>query len=797
MKIIKRLLLMAFVLTLLAFGGVYFAVTASLPVLEGEWGGHPLTQAVKIERDSHGVPTISAANDADRAYALGWLHGQDRYFQMDLLRRNAAGELSELFGSAALDWDREMRTHRFRARARQTIEALPEAQRTVIDSYTAGVNEGVASLGARPFEYLLLMQSVRPWSAEDSLLCLYSMYVDLQDHDGSYERSLDFMQTQLPADWFEFLRPQPADIGDDSKFHWEAPLAGDVTTRLALPEMPIAALLNGLAPGHTLAAYHWADEGIPGSNNWGVAGSRSHHGAAIVADDMHLGIRVPNTWYRASWYLEDGRRVTGATLPGTPAMVVGSNEKFAWGFTNTYGDWSEVVRLVTDDRRSQYLTPTGWREFDYHEEIIMVNNHPNPFTVRETIWGPVIGEDEQGNLLAYRWIAHDQQGANFEIMELSKALSSAEALAIASRSGVPAQNMMLADAEGNLSWSVFGAIPDRLWLDKQWVQDWSQQDGNWQGYRAAEDYPRVVADELDGYLWTANSQVLMDQRYPLIGDGGYDIGIRAGTIAERLAAKTKLNEADLLAIQLDTENRLLGRWADHLRDVVDIQPEPVFAAELLAILDEWDGHAEVSSVSYRLVSAYRQAVLENSLGPVYQALTLKDYQGFSVKRIDNFIDNPLWLLISEQPDHLLNPAFVSWEALLLNSARTAFSELTLNGLPADEATWGLAHQLHLQHPLSRAVPGLGYFLDMPQQAIAGDRKNVVRIQGRAFGASQRMVVAPGREADGIFHMPTGQSGHPFSEFYQAGHQDWVEGNPSPFLPQQTIYHLKLLPAAHN
>ncbi|GAA5218847.1 penicillin acylase family protein [Corallincola platygyrae] len=806
MKLAKRLLFAIGILITASLAAVYFVVSASLPTIEGEWALPGLEHSVTIERDALGVPTIQAQSENDRAFALGVLHGQDRFFQMDLLRRNAAGELSELFGEAALSWDQAMRTHRFRARATRTIAAMPEPLKQQLIAYTRGVNSGRDSLAVRPFEYLLLSQSPRPWQPEDSLLCLFSMYVDLQNHDGGYERSLAFMQKHLPADWFEFLRPQPVSQTASGLPTWEAPLAGKVTTALTLPTIPMSDLLATLSENdddsngddeRMALAYRWHDEGVPGSNNWGVDGSRTSHGGAIVADDMHLGIRVPNTWYRASWYLKDGRRVTGATLPGAPAMVVGSNGDVAWGFTNSYGDWSEVIQLVTDDRRSQYLTPEGWQPFTYHDETILVGQETTRFIVRDTIWGPVIGEDDEGNLLAYRWVAHDIEGANLNMLAMVHARNTEEALIVAANSGVPAQNLMLADKDGRLHWSIMGPIPQRDWQDKQWIQDWSEQSLNWTSYRSADAYPLVSSTQHNGVLWTANSQVVMDELYPLIGDGGYDIGIRAGSIAEQLKQKQQFTEQDLLDIQLSTHNRLYDFWAEHLKAVVDIQPQPPFSKAILEALAKWQGKAEVDSVSYRLVSAYHDEVLSRTLGPIAKALEDKEYEAFSVRKIDNHIDNALWLMVTEQPEHLLNPEYKTWEGLLLASAEAAYQATFVDGKGTEQAGWGQVNQLHLQHPFSKVIPGLGILLDMPKQPMAGDGKHVVRIQGESFGASQRMVVAPGREQHGIFHMPTGQSGHPLSEFYRAGHDDWVNGNPSPFLPQKTKYNLKLLPVDPN
>ncbi len=345
-------------------GGLWLRarLRASLPQLEGTRVLAGLRASVRIERDALGVPTIQGGNRPDVARATGFLHGQDRFFQMDLLRRRAAGELAEIVGRVAVKLDREIRVHRFRSVAERVVGAGSPEERALVQAYAEGVNAGLAALGGKPFEYLALGVNPAPWRPEDSVLAALAMFATLQDPKGGRESDLGLMHDLLPAPVFEFLAPRGTEC--------DTPDVGGALPAAPLPGPEALDLRNrGRDPGRlpSEAARDPEPDHQPGSNNWAVAGRLTAHGGALLANDMHLGIAVPNTWYRVtlSWPGSDGdtNRITGVTLPGTPAVVVGSNTHVAWGFTNTEGDWSDLVEIEADPRdKDTYLTPGGPRK---------------------------------------------------------------------------------------------------------------------------------------------------------------------------------------------------------------------------------------------------------------------------------------------------------------------------------------------------------------------------------------------------------------------------------------------------
>ncbi len=372
-------------LALLLIGAVAaILLYRSLPQLDAEIHTATLAADATIERDAFGVPTITAANRVDLAFATGYVHGQDRFFQMDLTRRTAAGELAALIGAIALPMDRRTRLHRFRARAAAVIERSSEFERRVFEAYAAGVNAGLDDLGARPFEYFILRAQPRPWQVEDSLLAVYAMFLELNDERATRDVRRGLAHRVLPETLFAWLYPDGTE--------WDAPLLGEPRTTGIMPAPGVVDFARSEAsqPLDVIAD----DEGVlPGSNNWAVGGALTTTGGAIVANDMHLGLTAPNVFYRARLRIAGDRPIdlNGVTLPGAPVLVAGSNGRIAWGNTNSYGDWSDAVIVVPGDAPDTYATAGGPRAFDVHEEVIEVRGQKSEtMQVRETIWGLVL-----------------------------------------------------------------------------------------------------------------------------------------------------------------------------------------------------------------------------------------------------------------------------------------------------------------------------------------------------------------------------------------------------------------------
>ena len=769
----------------------YRRLEASLPQLEGEVAVAGLSHPVLIERDHLGVPTISGIDRSDVSTALGFLHAQDRFFQMDLYRRRGAGELAELLGPGLIPADRDFRKHRFRARAERMVADLSANHRALAQAYTDGVNAGLNSLGAAPFEYLLLRVDPEPWRLEDMYLVAFSMYLELNDDRARFESARGLVYDLLGPEMFEFLFP----IGT----RWDAPIDGSSFDSIPIPQ-PAAIDLRDLPPvvGSTALSTHPLDDlQMAGSNNWAISGRLTAHGGAILANDMHLSHSVPNIWYRASLSYSlradrsTTRQVTGVSLPGSPFIIAGSNGSVAWGHTNTYGDWQDLVVLDRDPEESEtYSTPKGPVPFGRFEETLRASDGTSEILeVVETIWGPVVDRDHRDRPRALRWIAHDPTAVTFALLEVEESADVGAALDAANRMGAPPQNFVAADRHGDIGWTVMGPIPRRFGFDGRLPSSWHRGDRGWGGYLDPEEYPRALDPELDR-IWTANARVVGDPSMSLIGVGDYRLGARASQIRDVLATMGTVDEADLLELQLDDRALFLTRWKDLLVEVLTNQTEDENRAILLREAEDWGGRASIDSVGYRAVREFRRTVAAMVMGSLTAPCNAADPR-FDYTQILQY-EQPLWKIVSEQPAHLLDSSFQSWKDLFLAAADRVVARLQGEGGRLGDATWGQANSVRIRHPLSPSLPLIGQWLDMKTVELPGD-SNMPRFQSRSAGASQRFVVSPGREGDGVFHMPTGQSGHPLSPHYGDGQMAWVVGAPTPFLPESARATLVLVP----
>lgn len=802
------LLALLIVALLVVLTGAWYArgqLRSSLPQLDGSAALDGLFAPVTVTRDALGVPTITGATRQDAARALGFLHAQDRFFQMDLQRRQPAGELSALVGERAFAVDAENRMHRFRHVAKEAYARTEPDWKAMLDSYTAGVNAGLQALDAPPFEYLLLRAAPEPWKPEDSILTVLAMFISLQGRQAIFEQTNQQLRDALPEPLFRFLTV----VGSE----WDAPVAGNAMQR---PPVPGAEIVNlrGRAPavatttaerrdGEASGRGENADEaGIIGSNNWAVDSTHSASGHAIVANDMHLNLGVPNIWYRASMAFPDPSdplktlRLTGVTLPGLPVTVVGSNGYVAWGFTNTGGDWSDLVRIEPDPRDpSRYLTPEGPRLFDIGEEAVAIRGDaPRQVTLRGTIWGPIVWKDAAGREYAQRWLAHDPTPLSMDLARPERTRTVEEMMVAFAGLGLPNQNVVMADVTGRVAWTIGGAMPERRGLDGFTPESWADGSRGWDGYLEPAEIPRIVEPE-GGRIWTANAPVVDGARLAAIGDGGYADGIRARIIRDRLMNEPRVTPQQMLELQLDETALFLERWravaleALTSPDASNPADRQASRAEFRRLVEStWTGRASPDSVAYRLVRTFRLQVVRRVLGFVTAPAVARDPSFDYTRSLRT--EGPTWALVAERPVHLLDPQFDSWSNLLLAAIDAAIAELTEGGRTLEGRTWGEFNRAIIQHPLGAAVPVVHRWLNMPDDPLPGD-VYTPRAHSPRAGPSERMVVSPGHEEDGILHMPTGQSAHPLSPYFGSMQRAWVDGTPVPFLPGPAEHKLTL------
>lgn len=760
---LKRILFGLFGLLLLALISVYIVLWSSLPALDGRYTA-PVSSPTTLSRDARGHVTINADNRFDAAYAAGFAHAQDRLFQMDLLRRAGAGEISALFGKAALKMDERARFHQFRKRAEGIYASLPSEHKALLDQYAQGVNAALSEYSVLPFEYLLLQTDFAPWKPEDSLLVSFSMYMDLQHAQVLRDLTFTRLQHHYGQEMVDFLLLPSA---------YQAALDGSWIPRPDFVDVPL------LAPNDDP---NWAMVDIPepidiGSNNWAVGSALTATESGMMSDDMHLGLNVPPIWYRMSmYYKHKGEDVTlhGVSLPGSPGIIVGTNTHVAWGFTNANLDNTDWIVLAEE-------TPT-WQEV----ETITANGEAHEYTIEMSDFGPVKTVD--GQRYALRWVAHMPYAINLNHADLDTAKNLEHANKITKTMGIPVQNFVAVDRLGNVGWMPAGAVTARptpsntaISID-QYSERWQQQ---------ANDLPAVINPD-DHRIWTANARVISAEQMTRFGDGGYSVGARGLQIRDRLYEKSQFAEPDFYAIQLDNKAQFMSRWHALLVDALRQSPQEF--EQDLKWLNDWQACSCSSSVGYTLVRKFRSSVINALFAPLQTTLEQED---LSLSPVLRHVEPATIEILSQQTIEWLPSESENYDDFLRDRYRATRQQLIDSYAEGDETalsslTWGHVNELNVQHPFSRVMPILAPLLDMKSVPGFGD-SYLPAVQNGTHGASQRLTVQPGYEQNAILTIPGGQSGHPLSQFYRRGFDDYVDAENTPLLPGNAEYSISFQP----
>ncbi|WP_347449486.1 penicillin acylase family protein [Pantoea stewartii] len=756
-KIVLGLVAGIFILLLLSGMAGWLALHQSLPALDGMLKVSGLAGEVKVTRDQRGVPDIIAADSQSAYFALGFLHGQDRFFQMDLLRRSAAGELAALVGKGGIRIDRQRRIFQLRERVRRELLALPEDQRKRLAFYTAGVNAGLHALKSRPFEYWLLRTSPESWRDEDSLLVIAAMYFDLQGSQPGREYARGWIARNNPSQ-AGFLLPAGS--------RWDTPLSGNV---------PLSSVIPNTAPdwwgkpGDTGGMK--IGEDMKGSNGWLIV----RDGKAFLANDMHLGLTLPGIWYQAQiQYVQQNEKIkqAGITLPGVPFLISGSNGNIAWGFTNSYVDTFDWVILDSSVKiRSKHF-------------MLAVSHGPaQTFTARTSDWGPVVSTP-LGDM-AMRWVIELPGSLNLNLMAIGEEKSVDAALETGKRSGIPVQNLLVADSHGNIGWTLAGALPERLSPGQQNTFPLkATPQSRWRAESLAPDRHPQRVNPAEGDIVTANNRLLFDNTGDELGDGGADMGVRSFAISQKLKSKISVNVRSMNELQLDNQALLLQLWRDWLLHSLGQHQagEASDLTQMRALLAAWDGNASDGSAAYALIARWRDD-LYSTLFSGLDSLMSSQWPQAIYRRANPRWDETLFTLINAEK--WVPEGKRSWEDFTRLTLSIAWHEMA-----AGHTTWGDINRSNYAHPLAKSLPLVGRYLRSPAVALSGDN-NVIHVSRPSFGASERMVVSPGDEQHAILNLPSGQSGNPLSPWWLNNFSDWTQGYAQSMLPGKAKHQLIL------
>lgn len=739
------------VITLFGAGRLWLA--SSLPPLGGREPVAALGDSVIVLWDSLAVPHVVAASDSDFFTALGYLHARDRMWQMDLLRHAAEGRLSELFGARTVASDRGLRQLELRRIALARLAAAGPASRRLGAAYARGVNAWLAR-GNRALEFRLLGHTPEPWEPLHSQEVGVLQAWDL--HSTGDELELAAAARQLGAARAAELVPEYPDTAPVIVAGYECPAP--------CVRRPQPALGDGLPvrippPGQSHSA--------TASNSWVLSGRRTVSGKPILANDPHLTLRAPGTWYLVSAHSPE-YEIVGATIPGAPVVVLGHTRQVAWGFTNGMVDDVDYVveQLSTDSTR--YRTAAGWAPVEVVAETIVVKGDPEKvvYARRRTVHGPLVDAGDaldSNRALAMRWVGQDVDSDELSaLIAMARATSWASFAAALRGFRSPEQNVVYADAAGIIAYSLAGHVPVRRSGDGVTpTRGWTEE-GRWERYLTTEELPRVVSPA-EGFIVTANNRIV-GPGFPFVLTRSWELPYRAQRIRELLRADSLATAGSVSRHQLDVVDAF-GRAMKGLaaRAALDVG-----RADLADRLRSWTGAMTVEAIEPTLFWGWYREV---------QRLVFQD------DAIDYWPAEPVhrWLARGASPwfDHAGTSDREDLQALGRLAMRTVLDR-------GDVVPWGRAHETVMEHPLA-AVPVLGRLVRFnigPFEAAGGNYTVNVASSSRrrspfssTWGPSLRHVVDFG-DVDGPgggFILPGGQSGHPLSPHYRDQTAKWRRG----------------------
>ena len=802
--LLLRLLLILALLAAAALAYAYFIARSVLPQLDGRLQITGLSADVKVTRDAHGVPTIEAATLEDLFVAQGYITAQDRLWKMDVLRRFAAGELSEVLGEETLKIDHEQRVLGLRAAARKSLQSTTPRDRLYFDAYARGVNAFIESHGGSlPIEFRILKYRPKPWQAEDSIVIANQMVKDLNFYTFrdalDREKILGKLGPELTFDlyvnrsWHD--RP-PTVMREDLNQQPNQGDSGDEDDEDDAPD-------NSVTKHRSHTEEIWAQqrpEAVNGSNNWVVSGTHTVTGKPLLSNDMHLGHQMPNLWYEA--HLKSGDfDVAGVTLPGMPYVIVGHNQRIAWGFTN-------VGPTVTDafienlNAQGAYQTPHGWQQPEDRTEVIHVKGKPDVnLDVKITRHGPIITDILPGETrsVALRWTLYD--GLRMPFFDVDAAQNWEEFRKAFSMLDAPGQNAVYADVDGNIGYQATGRVPIRAAGDGGLPVSGADDSHEWTGYIPFDKLPKIY-NPSSGVIATANGRITPDG-YPFSISATWEAPWRTERIYHVLESGRKFATSDMLALQTDihSENDLFA--AERFVYAIDHAVKPSLRLKQAAdLMRNWDGRmlsgSAAPTIAVRSEEELTRLLLEPRLGPApedpKQQETTLSWKTYHWQMRTVWLQN----ILLHQPKRWLPEKYSNYDELISAAVEAAISN---PAAPHDLASWhwGTFNAIDLEHPVLGKIPLVRRWAAPGVHEQSGSGYTVKAVTPH-HGPSERFTANLADLDQSTLNTVTGQGGNFLSPYYMDQWKAWYRGSTFtlPFTPRavetNAAHRLLLQPA---
>jgi penicillin G amidase len=777
---LPRILLWGFIAVLALVGAFsaygFYVAHSALPQLDGLLQVAGLAAPVTVTRDSHGVPTIDAASLDDLFFAQGYVTAQDRLWQMDVMRRYGAGELSEILGEDTLKLDREQRILGLRAAAGRSIGMASPREREFFEAYARGVNAFIHNRSDHlPIEFRILRYKPKPWTAEDSVVIANQMVKDLNYHYFynalEREKILAKLGPELTADLYvnrswhdrpptvmreDLTEPERNSNKPEENEQEDSP-DNSVTRRSSLPAfLPQALPVNG-------------------SNDWVVSGAHTVTGKPLLSNDMHLGHQMPNLWYEA--HLHSGAfDVAGVTLPGMPYVIVGHNQRVAWGFTNI-GPTVTDVYIENFNAQGAYETPKGWLQPEHRRELIHVKGKPDvSIDVKITRHGPVISELVPGETrsLALRWTLYD--GLHIPFLNINAAQNWEEFKKAFSQLDAPGQNVVYADVDGNIGYHATGKVPIRAAGDGSLPVPGADNAHEWLSYIPFDKLPNIYNPE-SGIIATANGRITPD-RYPNSISMEWEAPWRTARIYHVLESGRQLSAADMLALQMDVESETDLFAAERFVYAVDHASKPSTRAKQAAdLMRSWDGRmlsaSAAPSITEKAVQELSWFLLEPKLGNApsdpTKAAEVLSWKTYHWEMRSVWLEN----ILLHHPKRWLPEKYSNYDELLAAAVEAAVNDPKT---PKDLASWqwGRVNAVEIQHPILGKIPVLNRWSGPGVQEQSGSGYTVKAVSAH-HGPSERFTADMADLDRSTLNVVTGQGGNFLSPYYMDQWKAWYEG----------------------
>ncbi|HEV3277545.1 MAG TPA: penicillin acylase family protein [Terriglobia bacterium] len=793
-------------------------VRAALPQLDGSVSVPGLAAPVQVLRDARGVPHLRAQSLEDLYFAQGYVTAQDRLWQMDLSRRLARGELAEIFGARVVERDVENRTLGFRLTAERAVDDLPPDVRSMLSAYARGVNAFIDTHRNRlPVEFTMLGYQPQPWREADSMavgLNMAKMLNTSWQADLEREQLRGRLGPELYADLFPQNSPLEHPVaepvaGPARAVPPEAAQAPDPAPQPALAGGGLDPVLDALE-----SESNDGDTSGLGSNNWVVSGAHTASGKPLLSNDPHIAHSVPSVWYMI--HLEaPGMDVSGVSLPGGPAVIIGHNQRIAWGMTNTGPDVQDLyVEQFNPSNPRQYLQNGQWADAEVRDEVIKVRGAADRHvTVRVTRHGPIIsdhGSDREfgqgGRSLALCWTALQPHALQFPIVAMNQAQNWQEFTDAVRHFTGPEQNMVFADVDGNIGYYAPAWVPMRRNGDGSVPEPGASGDYDWIGYVPFEDLPHAY-NPAGGVVATANSRVI-PEGYPYFFTDAFAAPFRTARIFDLLQAGTPGRQCgapdspprsacfkvdDMLKIDMDI-HPLDDAWLAPalVRAAAVHPPDAADARQAIDLLRGWNGEATADSpvplICNDTLIALRERILRPKVGEDLM------HRNWSLSTI--FLEK----VIDQRQARWLPPGDADFDATLIGSLGEGLHRIEQRVAGRDPAAWhwGDTIPLTFHHPLD-SLPLIGHYFDVGPFPEAGTT-STIKATSPAYGPSMRMVVDLSNLDGSVQNLTLGESGEISSPYYADQFQAWYTGLSFPMLfsdeavDRGAVHRLTLEPA---